>query len=105
MPTKGEFQALIDKCDITWTDNYNGTGVKGKIFTGKGDYKDSKVFFPAAADADNGTSLQGYYGDYWSSTPNGADGCHSTLLFDGSGQSVSWAQLSHRCSVRAVLAE
>ena len=103
LPTKGEFQALIDKCDITWTDNYNGTGVKGKIFTGKGDYKDNKVFFPAAADADYGTSFQGYYGDYWSSTP--IDNCHYTLLFDKSGQSVSWAQTSHCCSVRAVLNE
>ncbi len=103
LPTKGEFQALIDNCTNTWTDNYNGTGVKGKIFTGKGDYKDNKVFFPAAADADYGTSFQGYYGDYWSSTP--IDNCHYTLLFDESGQSVSWAQTSHRCSVRAVLAE
>ena len=54
MPTKDEYQELIDNCNIVWTDNYNGTGVAGSIFTSK--VNESSVFFPAA----------GYYdSSYW----------------------------------------
>jgi len=35
MLTKAEQQELIDNCTCTWTSNYNGTGVSGRIFTSK----------------------------------------------------------------------
>ena len=69
MPTTEEMQALYDNTTSTWTDNYNNTGIKGRIFTGKGDYANSSLFLPAAGYFD-GTSY--YYGGsdgyYWSST-------------------------------------
>ena len=46
MPTKDEWQELIDNCDDAWTENYNGTGVSGYIFTSK--VNGNSVFFPAA---------------------------------------------------------
>ena len=46
MPTKVEFQELIDNCDVTLTDDYNGTGIKGRTFTSKINSK--SVFFPFA---------------------------------------------------------
>ncbi len=69
MPTTEEMQALYDNTTSTWTDNYNNTGIKGRIFTGKGDYASSSLFLPAAGSFD-GTSFYygGSYGNYWSST-------------------------------------
>lgn len=75
MPTKEELKALIDpdNCSITWYDDYNDTGSKGYLITGKGDYKDCSIFIPAAGFCHrDGT----YYGNtstysylyYWSST-------------------------------------
>ena len=46
MPTKAECQELINNCNVVWTDNYNGTGVVGKVFTSK--INGNSVFFPAA---------------------------------------------------------
>ena len=46
MPTKDEWQELIDYCDDAWTDDYKGTGVSGYIFTSK--VNGNSVFFPAA---------------------------------------------------------
>ncbi|MBQ8116282.1 MAG: hypothetical protein IJ145_09220 [Prevotella sp.] len=69
MPTTEEMQALYDNTTSTWTANYNNTGIKGRIFTGKGNYANSSLFLPAAGDFD-GTSYEngGSYGFYWSST-------------------------------------
>ena len=54
LPTKKEYQELIDKCTWTWTtlndvNGYRVTGPNGK-----------SIFLPVA----------GEYGDYWSSTPH-----------------------------------
>ena len=46
MPTKDEWRELIDNCNAVWTENYNGTGVSGYIFTSK--VNGNSVFFPAA---------------------------------------------------------
>lgn len=47
MPTVAEYTALINATTQTWTDDYQGTGVAGKILTDKTD--SSKVlFFPKA---------------------------------------------------------
>ena len=46
MPTQAEFQELIDNCDDTRTDDYNGTGVAGLIFTSR--VNGNSVFFPYA---------------------------------------------------------
>ena len=46
MPTKDEWQELRDNCNAVWTENYNGTGVSGYIFTSK--VNGNSVFFPAA---------------------------------------------------------
>lgn len=35
MPTKSQLQEMLSFCDATWTDDYNGTGVAGRIFTSK----------------------------------------------------------------------
>ena len=67
MPTKDEYQELLDNCNVVWTNDYNGTGVVGRIFTSK--VNGNSVFFPAAGGCTN--SYVGYVGSdgsYWSAT-------------------------------------
>lgn len=75
MPREEELKALIneDNCSITWCENYNNTGSKGYLFTGKGDYKDCSIFIPAAGYRNSygtycGNTLTDNYLYYWSST-------------------------------------
>ena len=107
MPTQAELQALLDNCDVTWTDNYNSTGKKGRIYTGKDAYSSNSVFLPAAGYCRSGNvNDQGNYGDYWSSTPIGSNGAYFLLFYSGS-QLVYYSSndRSDGYSVRAVLAE
>ena len=65
MPTKTECQELLDNCDAVWTDDYNGTGVAGRVFTSKNNGK--SVFLPAAGYCSNSSVYYvGSYGYYWS---------------------------------------
>ena len=67
MPTKAEYQELIDNCDAVWTDDYNGTRVAGLVFTSK--VNGNSVFFPAAGYCDNSyVDDVGSYGYYWSAS-------------------------------------
>jgi len=71
MPTKAEFQELINNCKCTWTSNYNSTGVAGRIFTSKkAGYTDKSIFLPAAGYGSSYLYDAGSYGFYWSSTFN-----------------------------------
>lgn len=68
MPTKAEFDALIDNCNVVWT-VVNGVG--GAKITGKGDYAYNSIFLPASGiwtniDFDE-RPVTGYY---WSSMPS-----------------------------------
>ena len=67
MPTKAEVKELIDNCSRDLTYNYNGTGIKGRIFTSKVNGK--SVFFPAAGYCrDSSVRRVGSYGYYWSAS-------------------------------------
>ncbi|MBQ9201812.1 MAG: Ig-like domain-containing protein [Bacteroidales bacterium] len=70
MPTDAEWRELLEKCSWTWTSNYNGTGVAGRIVTSNVEgYKDKSIFLPAAGGR-SVTSLSdaGSRGYYWSSS-------------------------------------
>lgn len=83
MPTKAEIQELIDNCSCTRTDDYNGTGIAGVIFTSKIEgYTDRSIFIPAASYGLT-TLLQepeSFYGLNWSSSFN--EGKAWSLVFD-----------------------
>ncbi|MCR5325223.1 MAG: Ig-like domain-containing protein [Bacteroidales bacterium] len=65
MPTYAEIQELRQNCTWTWTDDYNGTGIKGYEVTGNG----NSIFLPAAGrKQDNALSNDGKYGYYWAGT-------------------------------------
>ena len=77
MPTNAEWTALKDAANFTWTwtDDYEGTGIAGRIVTSKvSGYEGNSIFLPAAGLRDGaGWYLDyepGSNGDYWSSTLN-----------------------------------
>ena len=67
MPTNVECQELIDNCNLMWTDDYNGTGVAGCIFTSK--VNGNSVFFPAAGCCNCSAVISvGSFGYFWSAS-------------------------------------
>ena len=69
MPTKDEYQELIDNCNVMWTNDYNGTKVSGRLFTSKVNGK--WVFFPAAGRCDGSSDNKvGLIGRFWSASWN-----------------------------------
>ena len=78
-PTDAEWTELRENCTWTWTSDYNGTGIAGRIVTSNmTGYEDKSIFLPAAGFR-SGTGLYdvGSRGYYWSSSlstgnPSGA---------------------------------
>ena len=86
MPTEAECRELIKNCNVTWTDDYNGTGVAGKVFTSKVNGK--SVFFPAAGSCTNSSVYDvGSKGSYLSASLNSPFDTRK-LGFSSGGQGV-----------------
>lgn len=83
IPTDAEWTELMDNCTWTWTDNYNGTGVKGRIITGrKPGHTDKSIFLPAAEYRGHDyLSNDGLCGDYWSSSLDSGCLLYGRLVF------------------------
>ena len=64
VPTKEEYQELIDNTTREWVKDYQGTGVNGRLFTGTNGHT---LFLPAVGAA-SGNVVYGIslYGLYWS---------------------------------------
>ena len=105
MPTNEEMQALYDNTTNEWTADYNNTGIKGRIFTGKGNYANSSLFLPAAG-LFGGTSCNdgGSSGGYWSSTLYGSTGGRYLSFNSGDVSPQSYDYRYNGFSVRAVRA-
>jgi hypothetical protein len=99
MPTKAEFQELVDNCTWTWTTQNGKNGYK---VTGK---NGQSIFLPAAGYR-FGDELYdgGEYGLFWSSTPYESSTADAYgLYFLEGGQDVGWSYRSFGRSVRPVL--
>jgi uncharacterized protein (TIGR02145 family) len=99
LPTRKEFQELIDNCTKTWTtqNGHNGYKVTSK--------KNGNSIFLPAAGCRSGTSLdgQGASGYYWSATPYESNTDCAYYLFFGDG--YRYVSRYYRCygfSVRPV---
>jgi len=103
MPTKAEFQELIDNCTSIWISNYNGTGVAGRIFSSKkAGYTDRSIFFPASGRGyDKGLDYSGSFGRYWSCTFRGSSNAWC-LYFSLKDMNASHAYHYFGFSVRPV---
>ena len=76
MPTKDEFDNLVEKCDWTWTTR---NGKNGYVVRGRGNYASKSIFLPCAGYGERSSlNAAGVFGYYWSSVP------------DSVGLNVSW---------------
>jgi hypothetical protein len=70
MPTKTEWQELLDNCSYTWQTNYQGSGMNGLLLTSTvAGYENKSIFLPADGyfnDNNNVGSTISIY--YWSSS-------------------------------------
>lgn len=98
MPTKDEFQELMDNC--TWTWKENGYEVTGK----KTGYTDNKIFIPAAGIiSTDGLGSVGTIGYYWTSSINSEKwyGSYGVMFFSFT-KSMSDFQRNDALPVRPV---
>ena len=100
MPTVGYYQELIDNCNVVETDDYNGTGVAGRVFTSK--VNGNSVFLPAAGYCYN--SAVRYVGSrarYWSASWGSSSNAWR-IHFDSEGQGLDYTYRLYGYSVRGV---
>ena len=104
-PTVEEYQALTDGKNViaTWTEDYDGTGVSGLIFTGaKEGYTDKSIFLVAGGvNMNNEVKGDRQGGGYWSATLAAADTVRS-MNFRPQGASVYHHLRYFGCSIRPV---
>lgn len=83
MPTDAEWTELRTKCTWTWTTNYNGTGVKGRIVTAT---NGNSIFLPAAGGRGGADLINvGSCGYFWSSSLNTDSPYYAWSVFFYSG--------------------
>ena len=99
MPTSEEYRELINNCDVTWTDDYNGTGTTGNIFTSM--INENSVFFPAAGNCGSWVYGAGSSGYYWSASLGLNDDAWC-LYFHSDDNSIVSIDMYYGHSVRAV---
>ncbi len=70
IPTAAEWEELYNNTTQTWTNDYEGTGVKGYILTStKEGHEGASIFLPAAGFRyDDDLNSEGFRGYYWSSS-------------------------------------
>ncbi len=101
MPTKADFQELIDNTTNEWFTNFNGTGINGRKFTSKTDTS-KYIFIPAAGFCNDGSvNSVGDNGYVWSSSlytssPDGAWGLYFSSGSCGMGGSSRYGGQSVR---------
>ena len=101
LPTKAEFDELLNSNNCTWTWTTQN-GVNGYKVTSK--RNGNSIFLPAAGYR-NGTSLynEGSNGNYWSSTPDESSDYYScSLNFYSGGHYTYWSYRYRGQSVRPV---
>jgi hypothetical protein len=81
MPTQTQYQELLNECTWTWE---TSDGINGYTVSKNG----KSIFLPAAGYVNNGNPYNvGWYGRYWSSTPN-SDSRVYGLFFGSGGKNV-----------------
>ena len=101
MPTDEEWTELRTKCEWTWTSDYNGTGVSGRIITAP---NGNSIFLPAAGYRyDFILGNAGSFGGLWSSSLN-TDYPYLAfyVTFKSGGVERSYNSLCYGYSVRPV---
>ncbi len=101
MPTREEIEELRDGCSWKWVEDFNGSGVNGRLGTSK--KNGSTIFLPAAGSNNSGLAQAGSSGRYWSSSLNANSVEAVSLDFDhGVMYNIGYFRHIGQC-VRAVL--
>ena len=102
MPTSGQVQELIDNTTSDWTENYQGSGISGSIFTSK--TNGNAIFIPASGYRYNShVCIVGIGAFLWSSTLDSDDPDHAYhLIFDSGGGAFFYNVRSDGFCVRPV---
>ena len=80
MPTAQEIDELLNGCSWKWVEDFNGSGVNGRLGTSK--KNGATIFLPAAGCRDDtGLYLAGNYGSYWSSSLNESGSYYASYLY------------------------
>ena len=67
MPTQSDFLEMLDYTDSEWVENFNGSGVNGRMFISK--INGNSIFIPASGGRlDSAFRHQGSYGLVWCSS-------------------------------------
>lgn len=67
MPTKADFQELINNTNSGWVEDYEGSGINGRLFVSN--TNDNRIFIPASGGRwGSSFDLQGDYGNVWASS-------------------------------------
>ena len=102
MPTYAEWTELCNNCIWTWTDDYNGTGVAGRIVTSK--INGNSIFLPAAGIRGNGSLVNtGSKGYYWFSLCTDSPDSAWAVCFNSVNEDRNYGHRYCGRSVRPVL--
>ncbi|MDR0505553.1 MAG: leucine-rich repeat protein [Dysgonamonadaceae bacterium] len=101
IPFREDYNSLI-KSGSKWTDNYNGSGVAGRIFGAA----PNQIFLPAAGFRGNAKGEldgTGWLGYYWTSTTQGNDDkAYNLYLVSGDAHTRDYHLRTHGYSLRCV---
>ena len=87
MPNKDDYQELFDNCNVTWTKDYNRTGMAGRVFISK--VNGNSVFFPTTGSCWYSlVEKVGSEGCYWSASWDSYD--NAWYFFFNSGVQNQW---------------
>lgn len=104
MPTVEEYEELLNACNTEWVEDYNSTGINGRLFTLKSDPTKTLFFSAAGTINDSFWRNAGSEGHYWSSSLGSNEPRSSKLLYFNFGNIYWTANLRYNGRpVRAVL--
>lgn len=98
-PTDAEWTWLRENCECVWTEDYNGTGVKGSVVTSN--VNGNTIFLPAAG-CHSGNMIFWDYGQYWSSTIGTITYRASGAAFSSSGADLLICERQFGLNIRPV---
>lgn len=98
IPSAAEWTALLNNTEQYWVTDYDGSGVNGYLFTGKGGYSDKSIFLPAAGNFFNNQSPSENCGYYWVSSLSDLDSDVAKILV--AGQSLNQYEVLLSCMGR-----
>ena len=104
MPTRAQYQELLDETDHSWVTNYNGTGINGRKFVNKTD-SSKYIFIPASGVAWGGSFYGvGNNGYLWSSSVITSNAQYAYgLFFSSDGYGVYGSNRYRGMCVRSIL--